>query len=297
MSYEAQSLFSLARNKLQSVVGGNVKDSSSLHRWVLLKNSIVRSHTSTPEVVTVSTVTYVGRASRSEDESCEEEQDTFLFPDPVREASLLGESQWLDSLLQELAADEEEATSSTTQQPIVTEEEEPSSPLYSPMSSSDDLVDQSEYYPYPYPLPYPPLQPPLVPAWYELEGSADSTDSVPATPTLSTLYDNTLPYYPCDDDLEDPAVPDAIDDLSDDESDAPLTPSTASDASISPPGPTSLSMPRERTRLPLASHPQVYVETDEPSYYSFDVDPLPFPHDSPVSQPAGVFRHTYAESC
>lgn len=288
MSSESSSLFSLARNKLQYVVSGHVKDSCSLHRWVLLKNSIIRSHDPLPNAGDVKGEADTESAHRHDEEVLEEEDiDTFMFPDPhSQEASTNEESQWLDSLLENLEDDDDDEPPSAL--PTV-DDEEPLSPLYSPMSSSDDLVDQTGFYSYP--IPYPPLHPPLIPAWYELEASTDSMDSLPATPVL---YDNPLPYYDVDD-LEDASVPDAIDDLSDDESDAPLTPSSGSTTSISPPSSLPLSMPRERTRLPF-SHPQVYVEMDEPSYYSFELDPLPFPHESTTPPPAGIY-HAYAGSC
>lgn len=298
MSTESTSLFSLARNKLQSVVGGSAKDSCSLHRWVLLKNSIIRSHSPTPSVANVKGEAVPDPTYRhDEDVFEEEEQDAFMFPDPhtvhTEEASTGDESQWLDSLLENLEDDEDEDfkvvnPASVLHLPVSDDDSEPLSPLYSPMSSSDDLVDQSDFYPYL--VPYPPLHPPLIPTWYELEASADSIDSaMPATPTL---YDNPLPYYDVDD-LEDAPVPDAIDDLSDDESDAPSTPSVGS-TSISPSNST-LSMPRERPRPPHP-HPQVYVETDGPFYYPFELDALPFPHD-PAAPPARAFRHSYSDSC
>jgi hypothetical protein len=292
MSVESNSLFSLARNKLQSVVGGNVKDSCSLHRWVLLKNSIIRSHTPTPSAATVSGEADTEPAHIHDEEVFEEEDDVaYMFPDPhavhTEQASANDENQWLDALLEDLEDDEEEP-SSAFQLPAA-DYEEPLSPLYSPMSSSDDLVDQANFYSYP--IPYPPLHPPLVPAWYELETSTASMNSLPVTPAL---YDNPLPYYDVDD-FEATSVPDAIDDLSDDESDAPPTPSSGSAASISPPSSTSVSMQRERTRLPL-THPQVYVEMDEPSYYPFELDPLPFPDQSGTSPHPGAF-HAYVGSC
>ncbi|KAI0685477.1 hypothetical protein BC835DRAFT_517548 [Cytidiella melzeri] len=296
MSSEFQSLFSLARNKLQYVVGGHVKESCSLHRWVLLKNSIVRSHTSIPNAADAKGEADTEPAYTHDDDVLEEEEnDTFMFPDPRTihdaETSSNDESQWLDSLLENLEDDDDEDHPSAFRIPA-TDDEEPLSPMYSPMSSSDDLVDQTDFYPYI--IPYPPLHPAVNPAWYELEASTDSIDPLSATPAL---YDNPLPYYGVDD-LEDESVPDAIDDLSDDESDAFLTPSSGSTASISPPSSLPISLPRERPRPPSLAHPQVYIETDEPSYYSFEVDPLPFPQQPTTSPPrASVFRHAYAGSC
>lgn len=294
MSSESTSLFSLARNKLQSVVGGGVKDSSSLHRWVLLKNSIIRSHPPSPTIPNATGEADSDSAYRNDQVFEEEDQDAFMFPDPHsihdEDASANGESEWLDSLLEGLEDEEEDDfkvndSSSALILPATDDDSEPPSPLYSPMSSSDDLVSHADFYPFS--LPYPPLRPQPLPMWCELGDSIASLDSIlPATPTL---YDHPLPYFDVDD-VEGSPVPDAIDDLSDDESDAPSTPSVGSTASISPPLSAPLSMPRERLL-----HPLVYIETDERSFYPFDVDPLPLPDST---SPSGrAFRRPYAEPC
>ena len=105
-----------------------------------------------------------------------------MFPDPD---TLLGsadselgprEDQWLDSVLEDLGDDDDDDDAEMVlDDPLsisllrTQEDVEPLSPLYSPMSSSDDLVDQSSFY-YapnfvPYPVPYPPLHPPLIQSW------------------------------------------------------------------------------------------------------------------------------------
>lgn len=300
MSYEPKSLFNLARDKLQSVMGGGVKDSNSLHRWVLLKNSIVRSPPLPPSVPAVAVVQAdADSVYRRDEDTLDYEQDTFMFPDPhslhidAGDAGL-SESQWLDALLAGLEEDEDEdyKTSDPTSVPLpADEDQEPLSPLYSPMSSSDDLVDQSTFYPYP--VPYPPLHPPLIPSWYDLDASSDS---IPPAPP-SSLYDNPFPY--CDvDELEDSPVPDAIDDTSDDESDALSTPSALSTSSLSPPGPTLSIPPRERSQLLFLR--QVYVASDD-SYMcayepecEFDSDPLPFPSDTHLP-PGRTYHNAYSE--
>ncbi|CAL1704165.1 unnamed protein product [Somion occarium] len=279
MTSESSSLFSLARNKLHSVVGGNVKDSASLHRWVLLKNVIIRSHIADAPASSSDNVGADPVYRHEEEEHHDEaEQDSFMFPDPddllADEDSDVGsrEDQWLDSLLETLGDDEEDLDDSLTlSNPRNHEEDEPLSPLYSPMSSSDDLVGQSSfYYPpeiaIPYPVPYPPLHPPLVPSWLALERSNDDPSLTPSPP----LYHDPLPYFH-QDDIEDLSVPDAIEDTSDDESDAPCTPSTTSTSSLSPPN-ASLPLPHERTR----PHPHVYIGTDDSYFYPFERDPLPF---------------------
>ncbi|PSS37415.1 hypothetical protein PHLCEN_2v751, partial [Hermanssonia centrifuga] len=280
MSTETTSLFSLARNKLQSVVGGGVKDSCSLHRWVLLKNSIIRSH---PPLAAHDATDEADADSvyrHEEEESLEEdEQDTFMFPDPhyllpdETPAAGIDERQWLDSLLEGLEDDEDDDYSKLDGQlsalPTLATDDvaEPLSPLYSPMSSSDDLADQSNYFSYP--MPYPPPHPPLIPSWFELQAPSDSALTSPVI-----LCDNPLPYYAVDD-LEDLPVPDAIEDTSDDESDAPSTPSATSTSSLAPINSSSISTPPGRTRF--LSDPQVYVDTDDSHFYPFELDPLPFP--------------------
>ena len=290
MSTESKSLFSLARNKLQSVVGGGGKDNSSLHRWVLLRNSITRSHDLTDAPNHVSDEAEADSAYRQDDEIDEAEPDTFMFPDPhsVYDTSSTrnDENRWLDSVLESLEEDEDDypqVDASTSVHPAVDEDTESLSPLYSPMSSSDDLAEQPSYYA----LPYPPFRPPIPSTWSPLE---DSTDSILSS--THAMYDNPLPYLDVDE-LEDTPVPDAIEDISDDESDAPSTPSAVSTPSLSPPGPT-ISIPRERTRLP--THPQVYVERDDSYFYPFELDPLPFPDDT-LPPSIRAYRDTYSSEC
>lgn len=291
MSTEPQSLFSLARNKLQSVVGGGVKDSSSLHRWVLLKNSIIRSHVQTPATSQALDEAEADSVYRQDEEIYEVEHDAFMFPDPhstCDDSSAAGndENQWLDSVLEGLGDDEDDYLQADAL-PFADEEIEPLSPMYSPMSSSDDLVEQPSYYDYP--LIYPPFRPPVSPTWSSLAHSSDSI--LPPTPAL---YDNPLPYLDVDE-LDDSPVPDAIEDTSDDESDAPSTPSAVSTPSLSPPGPT-IPMPRERTRL--LTHPHVYVERDDSYFYPFelDLDPLPLPDDT-LAPSLRAYRDAYSSEC
>ncbi len=295
MASDSISLFSIARNKLHSVVGGNVKDGASLHRWVLLKNSIIRSHPPPAAVSVVDKVDDVNvHRPDEEPEHVQVELDAFMFPDPGAVHRDIGagnsEDQWLDSVLEDLCDDDEDGVETDTNSTIsvlpALEDDEPLSPLYSPMSSSDDLADHSSFYyasdiAIPYPIPYPPLHPPLMPDWLELESSSnDVTQSSPP------LYHDPLPYFDTDE-LEDLPVPDAIEDTSDDESDAPSTPCTRSTSSLSP-----TDSPRERTRA--RSHPQVYVSSEDPYYYPFELDPLPFP-DNTVSDSPRAFHRQYHE--
>ena len=282
----------MARSKLQTAVSGGVRDSYSLHRWVLLKNSILHSHTVDPAPSQADAdVQHVYR--HDDDEARDEmEEDTFMFPDPhtlgSRNATVGdSEKQWLDSLLEDLGDDDEDADVGTSISVLpVDDDDESLSPLCSPMSSSDDLVGHSSlfYQPppiaIPYPVPYPPLHPPLVPSWYQL----DSHDHDP------------LPYFDADDDVDGLPVPDAIEDTSDDESDALSTPYSQSMSSLSPIDPASVPLPAERRRL--RGHPHVYVDTDDAYFYPFELDPpLPFHDEEHHLDAARVFRPPLYQEC
>ncbi|KAF7791256.1 hypothetical protein EIP86_002270 [Pleurotus ostreatoroseus] len=278
MSAQPVSLKSVARNKLRDV--------ASLYRWVLLKNSITSDaepSLSTSAISQAEAGADAGFRHDEEDEAYEVVgHDYFSFPDPrsVHDEDDSSppsnvENQWLDSLLENLEDDDDDDIAASSQD----DAPETLSPLYSPMSSSDDLVDQSSFYPYP--MPYPPVSSPAVPSWFELHASTSSSDSVSTSPSYLAPYDSPLPYYAVDE-LEDSPVPDAIEDTSDDESDALSTPSVASTSSLahSPPSPlASPSTPPQRTRF--LSQPQVYVETDDSYFYPFELDPLPFPDHHP----------------
>ncbi|KZT69077.1 hypothetical protein DAEQUDRAFT_727277 [Daedalea quercina L-15889] len=294
------SLFSMARTKLQSVVGSGVKDSCSLHRWVLLKNSIYRSHPSDDAAAAPDRddVSYA-RAQDDEAPGVEPEEVAFMFPDPDTLASPAAgssndsENAWLDSLLEtlggedDLGADDGEGAASVSVLPT-DEDDELLSPLYSPMSSSDDLVDQSSFYinphaiPIPYPIPYPPLQSPLVQRWLDMDES-------------SRLYHDPLPYYDADD-VDDLSVPDAIEDTSDDESDTPATPFDHSTSSLV--DPASVPLPPERRRRSDLLQPQVYIDTDDSYFYPFELDPIPPHQDDVVAvDTARVYRPSLIQEC
>lgn len=237
---ESSNLSSLARYKLHLSLNGRC---SSLHRWVLLKNAIVSS-----------------AAPASEGEDVEEpavaddEVDSFMFPDVEKFAEdpssvdINGsEAQWLDSLLESLGEDEDYDEADTQSLSVDDDEEQLLSPIPSPMSSSDDLTS---FYP---PLLYPPLS---------VSYSVPYSQSIP--------YDHPLPYHD-QDDIDELSVPDAIEDTSDDESEAPTTPSLVRSRScISLVDPASVP-------LPSRPHPHIYIDTDDSYFYQFD--PLPFPQD------------------
>lgn len=300
MSTESSDLSTLARSKLHLSVGG--KDNCSLHRWVLLKNSIVRSSSSSPTTPTTpldkSPINHVYSSDEgsNEDEEvcCDEETDSFMFPDASKlnscgEAGVTSsEAEWLDSLLETLGDDDDDFTADSDVHvsilPVDDDDDDPSySPLMSPMSSSDDLVAQPPYYPppiaVPYPVPYPPFHPPLIRS-LELDSLSSPLDSSPPP------YVDALPYYDMDD-VEDLAVPDAIEDTSDDESDAVSTPSLIRSSSNSLVDPASIPLPAERRRRPQL---HVYIDTDDSYFYPFELDPLPFHEDRHNS-----YNHVYQE--
>jgi len=273
-------LSSLARSKLHLSVGA--KDNCSLHRWVLLKNSIIQSSPATATTVVTDHPNPVYSFANGEDEEvCSEEGDSFMFPDAGK---LVGshtaginssEAAWLDSLLEILGDEDEDEFTVDSHASIIPVDDDDDqlifSPMVSPMSSSDDLPNQSPYpttVSYAYPVPYPPSHPPLIHPY-------DSSIS-----SLPPPYEDPLPYQDLDD-FENLSVPDAIEDTSDDESDAPLTPSFRSSVSTSPLDVTSIPLPAERSRL-RALNPHIYVDGDDSYFHPFD--PLPF---------SDHFHHTY----
>ncbi|KDQ59444.1 hypothetical protein JAAARDRAFT_33008 [Jaapia argillacea MUCL 33604] len=284
----------MARSKMNSVVGSGVKDNCSLHRWVLLKNSIIRSQpVNVPAVETNKIHDFTvhrcdEREEEEEDSVVEDEEDMFVFPDvgvfvDNGKASVQSsEAQWLDSLLESLGDEDEDDMDVQLSVSPTDYDDEPFSPPISPMSSSDDLISQSQYtsppprtvslpviYP---PMPYPAFHPPLIHP-FELDSTSLPLHSCDFT------CDDPLPYA---DDIDDLSVPDAIEDTSDDESDAPPTPFTRSTSSLV--DPASIPLPSERPRSRF--HPQIFIDTDDSYFYPFELDPLPFAdvhvHPSPL---------------
>lgn len=273
----------MARSKLHSVAG--VKDNCSLHRWVLLKNSIVRSRS--PAVPVVSTDISPSNdghrrdGAEEEEDSLAEEEDMFVFPDAgvfadTREAETpSSEAQWLDSLLETLGDEDEEGGDPSMQISVSPEDDGSFTPPPSPSSSSDDLFSphscySSVYYP---PNPYPPFHPPLV---RQCQLDSDFHAALDMCP-----LSDPLPYA---DDFDDLSVPDAIEDTSDDESDSPTTPFARSTSSLI--DPASIPLPHEPTRP--ARRPQVYIDTDDSYFYPFELDPPSFSDDHVHSSPAFV---------
>ncbi|KAI9508480.1 hypothetical protein F5148DRAFT_1195962 [Russula earlei] len=304
MSSDNQSLSQVTRSKLSLVIGGGAKDSSSLHRWVLLKNSITRSQpnstiTCSPNNNPELLPTYPSDAGEEDEEVCfDVEHDSFIYPDArklLRSSCSANddssEKQWFDSLLESL----EHEDSDDSHEPLLhvgddDDEDDlpPLTPSASPMSSTDDLghpVYNNTPISMPYPVVYPPYHPPLL-SPLELQPLNTSLDS-PYPP-----FNVALPYN-SEDDMDDLPVPDTVEDLSDDESDAisALTPVTRSPS-------TSLLDANARSPERARHHvvPQVYVNADDSFiHHGLELDPLPFAHDSVNS--SHVFDRVYAQEC
>ena len=282
MSAEYSNLFTMARNKLHVAIGG--KDNCNLHRWVLLKNSVFRLQSPpTPSVLNGPSSplsVFSEDVADDEDNGELEESDAFMFPDaskliPPRGTDMpVSEAEWLDSLLETLCESEEDEFCSDPDARVsvvaVEEDDDASlSPLISPMSSSDDLLNQQTHCSpptvVPYPVPYPPFHPPLL-GPYELGPVIES-------PSISSpsAYD-ALPRYDLDE-LDDLFVPEAIEDTSDDESDAP---------SLLSWGPSSdlfFGTPVSGECRPQRSRSDVYIRKTSLVFDRFELDPLPFPDE------------------
>ncbi|RXW21113.1 hypothetical protein EST38_g4731 [Candolleomyces aberdarensis] len=271
-------LFSLTHSKLQLSVSS--KDNCSLHRWVLLKNSIINSPTSSSSATFDLPDAHHSYSEDDDEESADEvlgsvTDHTFMFPDAGNfvdsqpAGAQTSEAQWLDSLLETLGDDDDDYYGSDSEPHIHSmEDDDDFSPSASPMSSSDDLPPmQPSYFPsatVPYSAPYPSYPSSLA------SSLPDSSIS-----SLPPPYEDPLPY--CDsDDVDDLAVPDAIEDTSDDESDAPQTPSLGRSTSpLSFVDAASIPLPPDRSSL---RHACFRVLFDEDScFYPFD--PLPFSDD------------------
>jgi len=276
MSTEPLDLYTMARSKLHSAMNG------SLHRFVLLKNSMFP-----PPPAPVSSVATTSTFSNhlyipsddvdSEDDSEEEELDSFMFPDA---SALVGadtsEAKWLDSLLESLDSGEDECASDAhvrvSVMPVEDDEDSSLSPLPSPTLSSEDFHQHTYFSPpiaVPYPVPYPPFHPPLVRP-FVLGPIIESPLSPPVT------YD-ALPYYDTDE-LDDLSVPEAIEDTSDDESDALSTPELGRSSVLELVDPASVPLPGQRG-IQRRSQPLVYIHTPDSYLDRYALDPLPFPDE------------------
>jgi hypothetical protein len=277
MSAEASLLHSITRSKLYESVSS--KDHCSLHRWVLLKNSILS--TSTQSDITVSEypeVTPNSNEEPDEEEELAEEEigsvaiDSFMFPDARNfvsdQVAHNSEAEWLDSLLETLAEDEDDDFPSDSDVhasalPVDEDDDQLLSPSVSPLASSEDLP-QSRFFTslsVPYANNFSPFHS-SSPRNYDVSASLNKPTS-----SFSSIAEDPLPYHDPDD-IEDSSVPDAIEDMSDDESDTLSTPSFGRsinslflDTSASP----SPSIDRNTLSFKHSPHPK-----------PLHLDPLPF---------------------
>jgi len=296
MSSAIPSLTDVARSKLSLATGGSSKDKNSLYRWVLLKNSLIRVQptpaASSSTEVDVNLV-YNTDAGVGDEEVFPEEHDSFMFPDAGKlvdradSASMKdSEEQWFDSLLETLG-DEDDSDTQVSLLHVEDDDDYPQfTPSSSPLSSSDDLINQPVYYDHhpvtmPYPAVYPSYHPPLIRS-IELDSAHSSLDS--SFPPFNVA----LPYYDADD-IDDLSVPEAIEDVSDDESDALSTPSQTMSTNEDP---AAVSPTRDRVPRSLS---QVYTDMDDFIFYPFELDPLPLPHDHRTAH--HMLNNVYRQEC
>ena len=242
-------LSSLTKSKLSL-------NSLSLHRWVLLKNSIQHQHhptEPTPDddddydeepVAKAAAVVVAAAAAATVAAQAEAEAQAaaFMFPDAGHflgaDDAQMREAQWLDELLESLGEEEDEDDdddeSSDDERPSLNavEDDVDYTPLVSPMSSLDDLSSSTHHHHHHSPH-------------YNY-----------------SFQDDALPYYDAEEEEEDytmASVPDAIDDTSDDEtcSDAPTTPSLgrSSNSFTLPPHPPPGGHPHPLSETRTQHHP------------------------------------------
>ncbi|THH04476.1 hypothetical protein EW145_g5488 [Phellinidium pouzarii] len=271
MSSFASNFVSLARSKLHSSLGGGSRDNLSLHRWVLLKNSItqdVYSDSNPSNTTRVSDAVDSDVDAEFEDEEVDsildEDMFAFLFPDPgdavaSSDEGNVSEAQWLDSLLETLGDSDDDGGDMDLQMKMhldsVDSEDEPRITLTDVVSSNSSFSDDSAI-PSPIAVPYPPYHPPLARPF-----DLDSADCY-----SSSHSDSFSPYRSHDIEDSEESVPDAIEDTSDDESDALLTPFSRSRSSLNLVDPASVPLPRDE--------PHIYNASAE--HFPYEVDPLPY---------------------
>lgn len=303
MSNFASNLASLARSKLHSALSSGARDNGSLHRWVLLKNSIVRNFSNNSN-------TSATQIDASDDDFAEEDYtvnsdeyedlSSFLFPDPGEAASdgvediNVSEAQWLDSVLEDLGEDDDEGVNNSIDKvPIVqctnNNQLSPNIVCTYFKANSDIIAPRAIIH---YPVPYPPIHPPLV-QQYDLDSSTDSgssssspTDdsSFPPSPVDSIPFRGARGFYLS-------SMPDVIEDFSDDETEAPTTPFSRSRSSLHSVDPTYVPIPNNRARV--QSGPRVYSEADDTFFHPFKLDPLPYANNFDHSQ----FHNPYHQNC
>jgi len=243
MSHFASNLASLARSKLHSGLTSGSMVALSLHRWVLLKNSIIRADDSAllaPSVEPDSgTPSLVLDANDAEDEDedellsldCDLFNFNFFFPDPGHgaeapqdAAAIATEAQWFDSLLETLGDDEDEDNRHRhllNQLPSVVKvvadgnvyhsnahpplHSEPASPAssYSDEFNLASPPSPSSPIAVPYPVPYPPLVKPYGAAAAHDDADDEPCYYAPRVRPAATATATVAPYFLPYDDLED----------------------------------------------------------------------------------------------
>lgn len=260
MSTELHTLYMLARSKLGL--------SSSLHRWVLLRNSLQST------ALASTTVAKSNHILEGEDDDDEElsgggitpvKDDAFMFPDAERLGNVTqtsnSEMEWLDALLEDLCDDDEDEyaadSEDTSNSPIPTEDDDVFTPINSPTSSSDDISQPPSYYPS------------IVPYRVSIRHSspvsfAHSKPFDPSPIDSSSAFDAVSR-----DDLEDSVEP--IDNTSDNDSDVQTLPSLdRSSSSLS----SALSSVDQSQDI---SSPVIIYRAKETNGHHFEEDFLPFP--------------------
>ncbi|KAG5219591.1 TPR protein [Salix suchowensis] len=295
-------LSSLARSKLHSSVSG--RESCNLHRWVLLKNSYIHS-TCIPSTAARTADTTPVNIPNPGSEDVEEDDDdddmevgdSFMFPDAGKLAETRSsdinspESQWLDSVLEGLGGDDDDEDYTTIASIRVSDTDLPAlrtksyclapcPPPHPRRPAWRSLIIFSRFHSCNISIhqPLPHFHPPLVHPYHFESTMHSSLSSIPRP------YEDPLPYYDIDD-VENLSVPDAIEDTSDDESDAPSTPSLGSRSSLV--DPAGIPLPGENVRRPR-SHPHVYIDNQDSYFYPFELEPLPFSDDHTPHQPRTV---------
>lgn len=275
-------LASLARSKLHSALSSSTRDNGSLHRWVLLKNSILYNHNDDSRTPVIQKDVYEDDYT---EEDCSDPLDeyedvfSFLFPDPG-DSSLesvddlaISEAQWLDSLLESLGQDEDqddvESNGGYSGGDICRNQVVSDISRTILQKSGDDMSARVVI---DYPTPYPPLHPPLVqrynPSFYTDSpcSSITSSDSnFSSSPFASPRHGGSETYL---------YIPDATEDASDDETEGPTTPFSRSRSSLHLYDPAIVS--DQCGKAQVKSQPYVYNEAEGAFFHPFQIDSLPY---------------------
>jgi hypothetical protein len=302
MSSIANNFAFLARSKLRSACSSGSRDNLSLHRWVLLKNSITvhpehpqfepsQSDGSSSEGVNTQCGYPDGDVEVEFEEeevgidSIDEDVFSFRFPDPgdsvaATDEASASEEQWLDSLLETLVDDDDSSDieldlhgSPPTPTPSPSSSCPPSPVLSSPEQSSSSLPISV-----PNAVPYPTCRPPFTGRPFDID-SRDffayhfSPVSCPPSPSSSYLH-----HYDILDDSDTLSVPDAIEDASssDDETDSLSTPFSRSRSSLNLVDPALVPLPHDGPEPQIYSasrdgfRPIPYDGSDQLPYYDYN---------------------------